>query len=889
MRIRSPMTEPTTTGNFPGRRVFRMLILLVLVLLLMQRAADPQVYRNFFNALGAPLERRTSAGGSLEELRVLSLPQTQLPGDSPVRASGEELVPLVATVAMLGDEGRTALTKALAAIRQGNTAALKNDPSMLLDRLASAAVESGEIPASDLTTALEQPGSPAASEMEDRLQRALDDRYWTETSDATVWQPQDVIPFYRALEKMQRISVSAEGQTLSERIKRDHEVATQVGFASLADQPAAYRGKRVVIDGTVARVEEVKAEDNPFGIRQLWLVWLRPMDGSERPVMGYVTSLPKTLEAFVGQADIQGNQWLRLDGIFLRRQLYRSVKGSELAPVIAGRIGEMTAESEPFASGDSSETTTNSAARMGGFARWVLIGLPLLFAVGSTLAIAYYTAKVSQWRRRMRQQSLPDKVSLPMLCFLLVCFAPHNRADTLVAAEPTQADLLSMLPGIDAEKLQRIVAEGDHPGDDAARLLYAIGRISQETLDGFVGQVSSEDVATELRAIRFRGRAQRVREVKVNPALAEMLELNRMYVVTCAGSDSAGSDSAGTGEEGVAGVFQLVVPEVPRAWLHRDVVLDEPVSATAVELDKPSHDEASGLGFATRLRWYPDSDADGNSQATGAAPAKSSIWPLGWRMLSSFGFDCGQLSGIASRARMPLVHEEIEPFYGMLRVAADIQADIQPDALPERIVTVRMLKDAQALVGEWIQVDLETARFSRILLTDAQQIQQLGQDYYWQVDAFGELTNVRIELEAAAGSERLVFENRFPVSLAILHLPDTLKKEFGDDGSRQGAAELASTRSGRVDMKMQKESVTVNGFFYRLWSFESDYTESRGGRQVAPLIIASTLQVRSGESTGTGGVGVIGWGLMTLIVGGMVAAFVYQFGFESRNKRRRVP
>ncbi len=895
MRIRSPMTEqnlysevrrekpkvgwrkltaPAIKGNYPGRRVFRMMILLVLVLLLMQRAADPQVYRNFFHALGAPLEQRTPAGGSPGELRVLTLPPVHSPDVSPLQENEGAADALVATVAALSEEGRTALTRALAAIRQGDEAALKNDPANLLDRLASAAVESGEIPASDLTSALEQMGTPAAARMEDRLQRALDERYWTTVSDAKVWQPEDLIPFYRALEKMQRISAAEEGPS-----QGDRELATQVGFASLADQPTAYRGKRVVIDGTAARIEVVKAETNPFGIRQLWLVWLRPLDGSERPVMGYVTSLPESLEALVGQAEIQGNQWLRLDGIFLRRQLYRSVKGSELAPVIAGRIGEMTSHSEPLASGEAGEQLAIASLSTNGLMRWILVGIPLLFAVGFTLAIAYYTAKVSRWRRRLRQQSLPDKVSVPLLCFLLVCFTQHCSADTLVDAEPERVNLLSMLPGIDAVKLAQIAAQGTNLGDDAARLLYAIKRISPEMLEGFVGQAGREDAAEKLRVVRFHGRAQSVKEIGVNPALAEMLELNRMYVVTCAGGDSEGESAS------QLGVVQLVVPEVPRAWLKKDVVLDEPVSAIVIQLDNPANVEASNLAFTTRLRWYPNPDAIGSPGGIGDTAAQPHSWPLGWRLLSSYGFDCGLLSGIASRARLPLVHDEIEPFYEMLRVAAAVQ----PDAIPERIMTVRMLKEAPSLVGQWIQVDLETARFSRVLLTDAKQIQQLGQDFYWQVDAFGELTNVRIELEAAAGSEKLIFENRFPVSLAILQLPDTLKGVFGDDVAVQGAAELSATRAGRVDMKMQKESVTVNGFFYRLWSFESDYTESRGGRQVAPLIIASTLQLRSGELTGTGGVGVIGWGLMLLIVGGMVAAFVYQFGFESRNKRRRVP
>jgi hypothetical protein len=137
------------------------------------------------------------------------------------------------------------------------------------------------------------------------------------------------------------------------------------------------------------------------------------------------------------------------------------------------------------------------------------------------------------------------------------------------------------------------------------------------------------------------------------------------------------------------------------------------------------------------------------------------------------------------------------------------------------------------------------------------------------------LIGVRVELEGTAGGEdRLIYENRFPISVAVLRLPIELEQTL--EGAGEGAV---------VDMRMVKESLALDGFYYRLWSYESDFTGSRGARQVAPLLLAGKLRVRTATELGAGGVDVIGWSLMALVLGGLAAIVAYQMVFRSGERR----
>jgi hypothetical protein len=446
MRIRSPLTEKSlysdaqrqgrksawrevttaaTSGNHPARRLLRMIILLVLVLLLMREAADPQVYRNFFGALGAPLDSTVARGTGVqgrggEPSGMAS--QGQLP----------TIIPLRRTIAALGEADRFELTKALALVRSGGASSLQEAPGMLLDKLASAAAMAGEVEPQSITALL---GDTTESDwsaqklLYQRLQLALDEAYMQTVSDATLWQPGDLMAFYRALE--QGIQAARQNESASQARLRgagwdldpgQSQVPVAVGYVSLLEQSRSYRGRRVWLEGTVARVEKVPAESNPFGIDQVWLVWVKPLDGSERPVMGYASQLAEEITQLQGMREVNDGPVVRLDGTYLRRHLYQSARGSELAPVIVGRVVSPGSSDEQMNQvspalvdpGLSAEASAelNSANQAGKLPEqlWQLVVVIFAGALVLTWVLARYTAKQNAWRRRMRHQNLPERV-----------------------------------------------------------------------------------------------------------------------------------------------------------------------------------------------------------------------------------------------------------------------------------------------------------------------------------------------------------------------------------------------------------------------------------------------------------------------------------------------
>jgi hypothetical protein len=183
--------------------------------------------------------------------------------------------------------------------------------------------------------------------------------------------------------------------------------ATRVGYVALTDQPAAYRGRPVWLDGRAARVERLEAKANPFGIEQYWLVWIRPDDGSERPVMAYAESLPPRLAELAGQPLLEDGPATRARGVFLRRHLYQSAKGSELAPVIVGQLQLLDGQTAARAPAAVPETELS-----GGKLTW-MFALALVLAVGLTLLVALQTARAGKWQRQMRQRGLPNRLEKP--------------------------------------------------------------------------------------------------------------------------------------------------------------------------------------------------------------------------------------------------------------------------------------------------------------------------------------------------------------------------------------------------------------------------------------------------------------------------------------------
>jgi hypothetical protein len=234
---------------------------------------------------------------------------------------------------------------------------------------------------------------------------------------------------------------------------------------------------------------------------------------------------------------------------------------------------------------------------------------------------------------------------------------------------------------------------------------------------------------------------------------------------------------------------------------------------------------------------------------------------VGWQLLADAGVDVGLLADVMALNRKRLTAADGDAFYAMLSATSGIAAqnDLPP---PPTFGPVKLLTDARAQVGQWMRLNVETVQITRIAITEPTRRVQLGQDHYFQIDAFADLGDVviRVETDEKTDGEQAVFENRYPVSIVTLRMP-----EF-----------LAAESSPNVVVAEISRQVAVDGFFYRLWSYKTEYMKQFGGaEQFGPLIMAARITNTTPDSRDPIGVSVIGWIAAVAILVGLFATILW--------------
>ena len=106
----------------------------------------------------------------------------------------------------------------------------------------------------------------------------------------------------------------------------------EVAFAQLFHQTNDFRGKLVTVTGTIRRAHRVPASKNALGIKSYWQCWVRPMDGSNSPIVLYSLELPES----VGEGmDIR--QSASFTGFCFKRWAYNSASGPRVAPILLAK------------------------------------------------------------------------------------------------------------------------------------------------------------------------------------------------------------------------------------------------------------------------------------------------------------------------------------------------------------------------------------------------------------------------------------------------------------------------------------------------------------------------------------------------------------------------
>lgn len=155
----------------------------------------------------------------------------------------------------------------------------------------------------------------------------------------------------RVLEARDTLAWFASCQEVAGESPPGPTVAEEVGFRQLFQQPAAYRGHSVRIRGTVRRISQVRAPNNPLGIEHYQILWTQPVGSANAPFVVYALQLPQGFpvetNASSDSTPVERHDDVEFTGIFFKRFAYRAQDGIRTAPLLVARISEWEPEQTP--------------------------------------------------------------------------------------------------------------------------------------------------------------------------------------------------------------------------------------------------------------------------------------------------------------------------------------------------------------------------------------------------------------------------------------------------------------------------------------------------------------------------------------------------------------
>lgn len=433
----------------------------------------------------------------------------------------------------------------------------------------------------------------------------------------------------------------------------------------------------------------------------------------------------------------------------------------------------------------------------------------------------------------MAKNRADSLLSMPLAMGLLLwpCVGWGQSSQDNDNQPPAVTDLLG---GFTAERIQAIrirEARSLQPrasdwldpdaGEEISKLLFRLRKLSTTTLRRY--QAASETI-TPASVFAFDGEVSLIAGYKIRPELAEYLERDGVSIIrlqTHAKSiDIATSDAPSTLQIGdrISGLALMISPD------------------------------ETPFGVSSSIRWIPQN-----------APSPD------WAALGRHGVDITAIGVMTKRNQQGLTADDTPVFFPTLRAASDLIKSADPDdqalrSEPQRPNAQELLSKPTDFAGRWISLDVQTVRITRVTITSVERQSDVGQDHYFQLDAIGDLGPVQLKLERSAGAP-VVLENRYPISVVCKSLPPFLLPE-----SSTAPALVLNT----------SVPVTVEGFFLRLWSYDSDLMQRNGGgKQIAPLLVAGRILDRRLREADPIGVHWIGTLAAIGVVGGMMAVFLF--------------
>ena len=396
---------------------------------------------------------------------------------------------------------------------------------------------------------------------------------------------------------------------------------------------------------------------------------------------------------------------------------------------------------------------------------------------------------------------------------------------------------IPLLGGFDSERIAATYPPTEQQATgELAKLVYRLRALDPKFLADLVaaGQDDTDAASALGDAMVVEGEIQQLAALQVPAALIEYLELERLLVLDLRRESAT---------------VRVITGDMPA-----DVGEGDRVTGVGVAIELSSSG-APAVIAAGQLKWFP------------AAPQS-----VGWTLLSAAGIDIHALTNVGSRNREPLSAADGDLFYAMLAKASAI-ARTAP--APPRVEAVSLLQHPEQFSGEWLRMELESVQVTRIAVTEPARQRQLGGDHYYQVDAVAALSDVVIEIARADGDDgpKAKFENRYPVSFAIQQLPAFLRDQIR---LQEGGDAMVA----QISLPLE-----VDGFFFRLWGYETDYMEKfGGGEQFGPLLIAARLSARE-QVVDAVGSRKIGWIAATAVLVAIIAIWIWNSVLARRDRR----
>jgi hypothetical protein len=459
-------------------------------------------------------------------------------------------------------------------------------------------------------------------------------------------------------------------------------------------------------------------------------------------------------------------------------------------------------------------------------------------------------------------------------------------------AHSTTAEQILEISGIGPSELRFLIDLDPVIGKDIdtiGKLLAVFPKVSESDIQRLTKPTVNVDAAVTLdmlvsdvdrHRIKFftiRGRATSVKRQYIIPEAARLIGFNSFFWVTIKADDSDIPVRIATRKIPIAWFPDswkrpaTAIEESPQAIQRLPFEIDEPILVDGLLLKTTDENQQLKLIMAaSRVKWLP-------SKVSTEQHVHSSMV-----LLSQHGFDSGLLDEIRRTNKSALGHNDREAFYQILKIfqpssALNAIQQVHQQAPPPNREIVDYFNDTRDLQGQFVTVSGDVRQISRITIVNSKMQQRFGSDHYWQLDLSIPIGKHRIRVKTNdADQDGIIFQNRFPLQVCVNHLPPELQKAMNE------------MRQGMDKRKLLREKVTVQGVFFKLWSYQTALTIRDGPEreQLSPLIIASTIRMHEKPIIDQSDRGI--YVAIAFIVAMLcITVFLVRVGREDRQSKKR--